>query len=124
MHYTVWNPAGICVAEYDADSPVLPSSIEEGYAGFVTKAEDGSVIEQSDSNRKLTVLEFLRRFTAQERVVARTLAKTDPVVEDFLALLSQAQDVQTSDPDTVAGMDYLVQTNVLTAERRDQILGD
>lgn len=63
----------------------------------------------------LSQLEFLRRLTVSERVAIR--ASADPVVIDFLHLLSLAQDVRLNDPDTIAGVNYLEQAGLLAEGR-------
>ena len=68
-------------------------------------------------------LDFLRRFTPAERIAIRTERVTDPILNDFFSLLEQAITVHSNDPDTQAGMGYLVQIGKLTAARRDEILG-
>lgn len=69
----------------------------------------------------LTQLAFLRRFTAEERIIIR--ASTDPGVEDFLHLLGMAQEILLDDPDTVAGVNYLEQLGLLEEGRAAEVLG-
>ena len=69
---------------------------------------------------QLTKLQFLRRFTAQERIAIR--ASMNPAIADFLQLLDLAQDVRLDDPDTVAGVQYLEQETLLAAGRAAEIL--
>ena len=69
----------------------------------------------------LSQLEFLRRFTAEERMAIR--AATDPVIVDFLHLLSLATQVSLEDPDTVAGVNYCEAAGFLAEGRAVQILG-
>ena len=61
--------------------------------------------------RAITGVAFLRRFTPAQRIAIRTLAATDPVAQDFMALLDAAVasggDVDLDDPDTAAGVGYL-----------------
>ena len=68
-------------------------------------------------------LVFLRRFTAAERIGIRTARASDPILHDFFSLLEQAVTLHSNDPDTVAGMGYLVALGLLTPARRDAILG-
>lgn len=68
----------------------------------------------------LTQLQFLRLFTVQERIAIRSSA--DPVIVDFLHLLNLAQEISLEDPDTQAGMEYLVKNGILKKERADEIL--
>ncbi len=63
------------------------------------------------TERYVSGVEFLRRFTVAQRIAARQLAKTDPIAEDFFDLLDKtiAQNgrVNLIDPDTVSGVGYL-----------------
>lgn len=68
----------------------------------------------------LTQLEFLRRFTLNERIKIR--ASQDLMVIDFLYLLSQAQEICLDDPDTVAGVNYLEQIGLIDENRATEIL--
>ena len=68
----------------------------------------------------ITKLAFLRRFTAEERIAIR--ASIDPVIVDFMMLLDLSQELVTTDPDTRAGIEYLVAQGLLTLERAEMIL--
>lgn len=68
-------------------------------------------------------LDFLRRFTAPQRIAIRTAAATDPIISDALQLLDLAQEVRLDDPDTLAFTGYLVAAGLLTAADRAAILG-
>lgn len=70
----------------------------------------------------LTPYGLLNRFTMPERIAARTLAKTDPVVEDILFMVQNAQGVYLTDAATVQGVGYLQSVGILTAERAAAIL--
>ena len=70
----------------------------------------------------LTKLEFLRRFTAEERIAARTAGAVDPVIADGQELLALAEFVSLDDPDTVAYVQYLEQQGHIGPGRADEIL--
>ena len=70
-----------------------------------------SAISQSD---------FLRRFTSQERI--EMMSSTDPVIKDFVYILSISPSFQLTDSDIVEGVQYLKTQNILTEERANQIL--
>lgn len=70
----------------------------------------------------LTPYAFLSRFTLPERITARTLAKTDPVVEDILFMVQNAQGVYLTDASTINGVQYLQTVGVLTEIRAGEIL--
>jgi hypothetical protein len=69
-----------------------------------------------------TVYTFLKRITSAERIAIRVLAKTDVIAEDFIHLLDQSGDVIRSNPDVLAGLNYLVSTGTLAAGRPSEIL--
>lgn len=77
-----------------------------------------------ENNKTYTSYEFLLRFTESERAAIRLAAATDvtSVTADFLQLSQAAQEINTMDPVTIAGMDYLVSIGLLTQQRRDQIM--
>lgn len=58
--------------------------------------------------------DFYRKFTAAERIAVRTLAKTDPIAEDFLrtleAAIASTSLVHADNADVVAGLAYLSAT--------------
>jgi hypothetical protein len=53
----------------------------------------------------LSPLAFQRRFTAAERVAIR--ASSDSLVIDWMELSKIAQEIDLSDPDVIAGVEYL-----------------
>ena len=63
---------------------------------------------------------FLTRFTSAERIAAQ--ASADPVVQDFLNLLNVAQNVSLSDPNTIAGVNYIEKVGIIAAGRAAVIL--
>lgn len=71
----------------------------------------------------ITKLEYLRRFTSQERVTIRTVAKSNPVLEDYLAMLDIAEEINLSDADTVAAVQMLEQAGLIASGRAAEILG-
>lgn len=69
---------------------------------------------------QLTKLQFLRRFTAEERIAIRT--SLNPIIIDFMQLLDLAQDVRLDDPDTMGGVAYLEQQGLIALGRAAEIL--
>lgn len=70
----------------------------------------------------VTPLEFLERFTPQERNAIRVAAKQNADLEDWLDLLRAATLVVLTDPRTVAGLEAFVAAGILTEPRKDEIL--
>lgn len=91
---------------------------------------DWNIVEKTqqelydENNKTYTSYEFLLRLTPQERAGIRAAAYSDPnsMTADFLHLAQTAQEVNTMDPVTIAGMDYLVSVGLLTQQRRNEIL--
>ena len=73
-----------------------------------------------------SAFDFYRRFTPSERISARELVKTDAIAEDFLhtldAAIASGANILADDPDTIAGMGYLVLKGVITQTRHDEII--
>ena len=82
---------------------------------------DGGAFHPPPAVGVWSTLEFLLRFTPEERAAARS--SQIPEVQDFLDLLRAAGEVRSDHPLTQQGMGLLVAAGLLTAERRDEILG-
>jgi len=72
--------------------------------------------------QRFTSFQFLQRFTDAELELVRSRAAIDATCWRFLTLAQAAQEVDTGDPMTIAGMDYLVAISILTQARRDEIM--
>lgn len=111
-----------------ADAPLAENWIEAENVGIGWQFVDGQFIEptQPIPSKLWAAFDFYRRFTSPERIAIRTLAKTDPIAEDFLhtldAAIASKSNVLAEDSDTVAGLSYLVSQSVLTQQRMDEIL--
>lgn len=66
-------------------------------------------------------LDFLRRFTAQQRIDIRS--NDDPIIKDALQMLDLAEQIELDDQDTVFFVNYLVTQNLITEEDSLRILG-
>lgn len=134
--------------ELDGGSYELPAAFESMLAaryalveGVVTDAypelSDEEVIEQLrldeearakalvDEKRALnpvlTRLQFMELFTPAELEAIYTAAKQSVAVEVYLDKLKIAENVDLSNPSTIAGIDTLAAVGILTAERAAEI---
>lgn len=119
--YVVTSKAtGAEVYRYNADAPIE-------WAGMEFAAYDHTavvdVVEIAPTRIVYDAFAFLRRFTADERIGIRTRAKSDPVAEDFMALLDKASQVESDDADLVAGLTYCAGAGLLAEGRVAEILG-
>lgn len=70
----------------------------------------------------LTKLDFLKRFTFDERVAIETAAETDPMVRVVKESFKVSEEIRIDDPEMVAGMALYVAKGLITEERKIEIL--
>lgn len=70
----------------------------------------------------ITKLAFKNRFTQAERIALRTASQTDPVVFDFMDLVSDATFIDLSRQDTMEGVNYIESQGYIDEGRADDIL--
>lgn len=70
----------------------------------------------------MSVLDFLSRFSSEERTAVRATAKVVPAIDDFLFLLQMAGGVNTTDARTIAGVNALESGGLLAPGRAAEIL--
>ncbi len=73
-------------------------------------------------NTRLTRIKFKQRMTAAERIAVRAAADVNPIIFDFLDLVSDATYIDLSLPETIAGVSYLESESHLAVGRADEIL--
>jgi hypothetical protein len=91
---------------------------------FVQKLVNGQLdsLVASYVTTKLSKLDFLDRFSVEERVTIRTAAKQNGVVQDYLELLNAAQEVNLASERTTAGVNALEAAGLLAEGRASEIL--
>lgn len=92
-----------------ADEKTIADHCASIFGGTARLLGDNEIIEfpQPEIKRETTISKsaWLKRWTQAERIGIRTLAKTNPYVEDFLELLNNAPDVvHLDDPDMMLGV--------------------
>ena len=70
----------------------------------------------------ITKLAYLRRFMQAERIAIRTAAQSDAVLQDYLELLSLAEEVRLDDPDIIAAVNLLETAGLIAEGRAAEIL--
>lgn len=108
-----------------SDSQAIADNCASLAGGVARPLLDGEIVEfpQPEPIRETTISKsvWLKRWTQPERIGIRTLAKTNPYVEDFVELLNNAPDVvHLDDPDMIAGvpqvLSALATSGVIDAE--------
>jgi hypothetical protein len=114
---------GLTVYAYHADIAIEWNGMEFATHDHVEEAPEApAVIDGVVTGRTLTKLEYLRRFTADERIAIREAAKVNPMLEDYMALMELATEIDTSDADTIAGVQMLEVAGLIAAGRANEVL--
>ena len=75
-----------------------------------------------DIERRMTVLQFLNRFTAIERIAIKSAALTDPALSDYMDMLYQASYVDPDSQEIYGGLYYLSILGLIQQSRISEIL--
>lgn len=123
-HFRATHTSGE-VVEYDADLPQAEhleafwrlESISEA-----TSTLDPGAVPAPAQAVIWTKLEYLRRFTQDERIAIRTAAKQVPALEDYMELLALATDVRSDDSDISGALAMLEAAGLIGQGRAQEIL--
>jgi hypothetical protein len=116
------------VFRYQCDDGIGPiywvgmEAVTHDHALVVDVAPEEPPATVYGGRRIISKLEFLRLFSAEERITLRTVAKSNPVVEDYMQLLELAEEINLDDPDTVSGVQIMEAATLLGAGRSAEIL--
>ncbi len=108
---------GFDAAVEDTDTAV---GIGWGYMNGAFVAPPAPPVETPAPVTNMSRLDFLKRFTSDERIAIR--ASTDPVILDAQEMLGLAEFIDVSDPYTVQYVNYLASNGFITQDRVAQIL--
>jgi hypothetical protein len=116
------SPEGV-ITEYDATLPD-PEHLQPGWRleQIIIAEASSDAPEPEPVGKVMTKLEYLRRFTQAERITIRTVAASNPVLADYMALLELATEIDTNDPDTQAAVMMLEGAGLIAAGRGVEIL--
>lgn len=76
------------------------------------------------THEKVTPMTFQMLFTSSERIAIKAAAKTDPIIEDWWSIATNPQltEVNLGLTSVHEALDYLVQQNMLTEDRKIEVL--
>jgi hypothetical protein len=89
----------------------LEDKLLQDFAGFVRV-----------SPKRITRLEFMQRFTGDERIRVRTAAQQSQQIADYMDLVALATFIDITRQDTIAGVQALEALGLIAAGRAAQIL--
>jgi len=110
------------VYRYNADAPIEWTGYEFATHDHTAEVDTSTVTDVVAKAITWTKLEYLRRFTQEERIAIRTAAKTVPQLEDYMALMELASEVRSDDPDIVSALNMLEAGGLIGAGRAQEIL--
>jgi hypothetical protein len=114
----------VVVVHADGDMPVEEArklSETEGGDWLIDLATGELTWRPENNRRNLTSLEFLRLFPAEKRKQFRRAAKQNEDVEDLLAMINAAGEIDPADADFQAGITKMQQGGLITAAEAEQI---
>lgn len=120
--YVIRKSDGAQVYDYDGEALPLDLFPSDEFDHIEIEVADPAATPVERPRQVWTKPVFLRRMNREERIATRAKVPTDPNVEDFMALLEQADEIANDDPDLIDGLNYLTYLGVLAAGRIDEIL--
>ena len=121
--YIVTNKTtGQEVYRYQNDTPVEWSGMEFATHDHTAQVDTSVVTDLPVVAMTWTKLEYLRRFTQDERIAIRSAAKAVPQLDDYLELLSLSNDIRSDDPDIVGAVQMLEGAGLIAPGRAGEIL--
>lgn len=121
--YIVTNKAtGQEVYRYQNDTPVEWSGMGFATHDHTPEADPAVIEDVVVVAMTWTKLEYLRRFTQDERIAIRNAAKVAPQLDDYLELLALAEEIRNDDPDIIGALQMLEASGLIDAGRTWEIL--
>lgn len=119
MIYKIFNDAGEVINTIIADE----AFVEKKYPGrYELVGPEPPLPPQPPPPPIITKLEFRYRLTDAEYVGILTAAKTDVEVAAWIETFNMVSQVNLDDPRTASGLDMMVSKDLLTEERKTEIL--
>jgi hypothetical protein len=125
MIYIVTEKAtGKEVCRYESTAPVEWNGMEfatHDHAEFIEPVDPNAPIE-GVASRILTKREFIKRFTVEEYAGIKAAATVNATLDYYWQMFMLAEEINTGDADTVAGVQMLEQAGLIAAGRAEEIL--
>ena len=120
------NPSTLALRYALQDGKVIdgyPNKTDEDVLTTLKSEQETRAAAQAANAVKVhTRLDFMNRFSMEELAGIYTAAKSEVLVEVFLDKLKLAEHVDLADPNTVAGVNALAASGLLTEARAGEIL--
>ncbi len=110
------------VYRYSSDAPVEWDDMSFADFDHVPVVEPPPPPPVEPAGRRMSRLEYLRLFTQEERIAIRAAGKVNVVVEDYLHLLDEADEINTGDAEVAEALTLMESAGLLAAGRREEVL--
>ncbi|MBM3273243.1 hypothetical protein FJY94_08415 [Candidatus Kaiserbacteria bacterium] len=100
----------------------FPGKSDEAVLAVILAEQAAQLPAAPVPQKVITQLAFMNRFTLEELAAIYTAAKTDVMVEVFLDKLKLAEAVNLNDAQTIAGLQILAASGLLTEARGQAVL--
>jgi len=101
----------------------VPQEIADQYDEIIdVTPEPGPEKETKILLPTLSVLDFRLRFTNTERVEMKSGRSSHPVIDEFLLILEEMEEVDLNTLPVQEFIDYLVDNDFINSERKNEIL--
>ena len=122
--YKLTQSTSIIRLSDNAFIPADPANTD--YAAYVAWLDAGNEPEPADPVpepvKVVSALEFFERFTEEEQLAIVTATMSNPAVKLWYDKLIAANEVNFSDPRLEAGLNNLVTAELITEDRKQEIL--
>jgi hypothetical protein len=100
----------------------FPGKTDEEVLALISAEQAAQAPAAPLPQKVITKLAFMNRFTMEELAAIYTAAKTEVMVEVFLDKLKLAEEVNLADSQTIAGLEALAASGLLTEARVQEVL--
>lgn len=90
--------------------------------GAEVDAREAVAAEAANFELPISWIDFIDRFTAQERIAVRAARLVDPMIDDFLDLGEKRGAVLLSSPRLAGALDYMIAAGLIAAGRAAEVL--
>lgn len=128
MKALVRQTDGIVVGVYEVVLPVIAdlgwveAGDGAGITPYATRWDGSAFVPAPAARRVIAPLEFLQRFTPEERASIRAAAAASPELADWIDQARFAREIDLDATATIAGIVALVAAGLLTTERKAAVL--
>lgn len=102
--------------------PLQVLSVRAAKIGAEVDARDVAEALATNFDLPISWVDFIDRFTPQERIAVRAARLVDPMIDDFLDLGEKRGAVYLRSPRLAAALDYMVGAGLLAASRKAEVL--